>query len=951
MVYRSFALALLFAGASDAQLPVLNWSARLGPDSRGTRLLADDGSIFSVGNSLNGINLSKLSVDGSTVSCLLSIGTARARATALALGSGNQVWIAGLTNSQDFPFGNSDGSTSSLTRDRAFLIQINPCSKVVSTSITLPEPNHTVAIVVGPDSSVYVATATPKNQVSGQIYRFAPNTLTPEATLIVPAWPIKLAYSGKGALIMIGFSPSRLACLASYSPNLDRANFEVSFGHPGPTLASALALQPDGSVWVATQEGTATNPASDVHFSPEAPPGAIPSMNGGQAMLRRYSADGQVERIVPLEVPELNQSYYPQPTSLLWGPDRRLWCAIFEIRPYPRGAGWPPASNIEGTRLRSLDPDGNLLDEEMFLPDSFSVTGVDRAGNFIVSGPPALPATPGAYTTTSESSFNTLSFSLSASKSAPVLRSTRPILYLDEFILNRESFFSSLPATGLSSSSSAALPFLATLLPIDASRDGSQLDFGSATIPTSLTLRRSPFSSPQAVVILAQGAQGTLVLPVAERRHEVAWRVRTDSPLSLPAMSSDAFTTRLTVAVEEAPDQGFRPSVPFTIQSEAPWLKLDRNEGTTPAEFLATIDPTGLVTGTHDARLRLRRQDSTAGDASVESRIRLSVGPLLSSSSDPPDSYYVSRLAPHRHWVRFRSSGAPISLRLVKNVATPWMTIAPSSGETPLDIEVTIDPSGFSLDKDYLSGFSVLTASNSGYSHTLAYRALADTRILPGNLDFRADQAPGSRLEFDIGRARCDAAPMTSTPWPTTLGSCTVAINGRALPLGRVVETTLPPNRYGFFAPRYSLLVHLPYDLPLGPITMELTDKSGNQSTFKLRILNLFPVVESVIGAEKTSPYIRRAGETIVVRLSGLGQYAQVPPWGDVASGSIVPNFKPKVYVGGRSAEILSFELSRSEVGIAELVFRVPDLPPDSYRAVLLINETNLTLVNVRVPD
>ena len=69
----------------------------------------------------------------------------------------------------------------------------------------------------------------------------------------------------------------------------------------------------------------------------------------------------------------------------------------------------------------------------------------------------------------------------------------------------------------------------------------------------------------------------------------------------------------------------------------------------------------------------------------------------------------------------------------------------------------------------------------------------------------------------------------------------------------------------------------------------------------------------------------------MVVKMSGLGVTATSVPLGDVARESVAPVVPIEAFVGGRKARMLSVELSRTEVGVFEVRFEVPQIAPDLH--------------------
>jgi len=98
-------------------------------------------------------------------------------------------------------------------------------------------------------------------------------------------------------------------------------------------------------------------------------------------------------------------------------------------------------------------------------------------------------------------------------------------------------------------------------------------------------------------------------------------------------------------------------------------------------------------------------------------------------------------------------------------------------------------------------------------------------------------------------------------------------------------------------------------------------------------------------------PEEKLAGEEVTLSLSGLGHLDGPAPWGDVASTDLTSNVPMQVFVGGRAAETRGVRLSRTEVGIVELRFAVPDLGPDSHSINLRIAGMDYPAGAVLIPQ
>ncbi len=88
-------------------------------------------------------------------------------------------------------------------------------------------------------------------------------------------------------------------------------------------------------------------------------------------------------------------------------------------------------------------------------------------------------------------------------------------------------------------------------------------------------------------------------------------------------------------------------------------------------------------------------------------------------------------------------------------------------------------------------------------------------------------------------------------------------------------------------------------------------------------------------------PTVPTAG---LVRLQGYGATDIPAPWGNVPDGPIHPLARIEAYVGGRTARVISAELSRTEVGVCEVQIEVPSIAPDYYPMNIRVDGEDISI-------
>jgi uncharacterized protein (TIGR03437 family) len=290
--------------------------------------------------------------------------------------------------------------------------------------------------------------------------------------------------------------------------------------------------------------------------------------------------------------------------------------------------------------------------------------------------------------------------------------------------------------------------------------------------------------------------------------------------------------------------------------------------------------------------------------------------------------------SPFNHTIQIRSTGEPMNFTI--NPPQGSFTIAPLSGTTPAEISVVFDPKGFVVgDRPHFQTAIRSDDLLSGLGFT--YRIVpSDPVVLPDRVS--GFGAPGKLIYYDAGGAsRCDTAAPVTPPWPTVLGGCSLRLNGQPLPLKFVGEGLQPGNPGWLSALAYSFRTQLPYGIE-GSLRLEFEDKNGKITSFPL--LPIEPIAPELLGIDGSRPSelpVRKPGDSIVLLMTGLGATDTPAPLGDVPTMAIRPLVSLEAYVGGRSARVLSAELSSTDPGVVAVTLETPNIAPDRHPIVLRI--------------
>jgi uncharacterized protein (TIGR03437 family) len=220
-----------------------------------------------------------------------------------------------------------------------------------------------------------------------------------------------------------------------------------------------------------------------------------------------------------------------------------------------------------------------------------------------------------------------------------------------------------------------------------------------------------------------------------------------------------------------------------------------------------------------------------------------------------------------------------------------FLDFSPPQGQTPQDLTLTFTPAGILLNQTVNATFRIAIPSGS-YIVTILYFVAPPVVLIPDTVS--QTLAPGGLFTWTANTSRCDAADTQPPPWPLTLGSCTIRVNGSPVPIGSITSTSLSQS----FEPVYSIMAQMPYDVPLGSVTLEIEDKNGRQGRLPVNVRAVLP---AWIGLRFVPAPSRKPYDPLTLNFTGLGATDVPAPLGDLASSVIQPLASLEAFVGGRS--------------------------------------------------
>jgi len=441
-----------------------------------------------------------------------------------------------------------------------------------------------------------------------------------------------------------------------------------------------------------------------------------------------------------------------------------------------------------------------------------------------------------------------------------------------------------------------------------------------------------PESTPSFVSVLssifvaAKGLRGGLKeIPVRVQRPNTQWQFEPTPALEIPAGSSEPVSHTILFGARA---DGEPISVPFELESRRSWLTIENPTGLTPASVAIRLDPTQMTSGRNTADLMLR---GLSRDTPIF--LSFNIGPSLSSiGGNLPDIFLPVGSDPVPFPVQITSTVEPVDFR-IRTDGAPWLQAIPASGRTPAEISLYIDPSKIETGKLSRSTYFIESSRAPALGSTVT-AAVFEPATFP--MRQSVSGTPGGIVKA-LAAFDCESRSF-DPPWPLETDGWVVRIEGRSLPIGAMRRTPLT------FPPRFVAGCEISFQLPpeISGDWEAIAEGPGGATrgiwegkTVALRRMFLDeakrPVVAHEDGTAVSLSSPARTGELLTVRVGGYGRTIPEAPWGDVAHQPIRPAGAVYAYVGGRTAAIVSAELSAVEVAVMEVRLRVPEIAPDVH--------------------
>jgi uncharacterized protein (TIGR03437 family) len=294
---------------------------------------------------------------------------------------------------------------------------------------------------------------------------------------------------------------------------------------------------------------------------------------------------------------------------------------------------------------------------------------------------------------------------------------------------------------------------------------------------------------------LAIGPDGTIYIADAGNNRiravlpsNAALSISTNQ-LSFSATSGGSATPEQKVSLTASLSGVAFNGLPFTASSDAPWLVITPNTGTTPASIGVSVDPGGLAVGNSQAVIRI------SAPGANPSQIAINVSTNVTPATPPKLAVDSNQLA----FSAQAGSGATLRVVSVSNLgggvlnvsatATTarggnWLTVSPGSGPAnpgaPLSLAVTANPANLTVGT--YTGKLVITSEQNQAEVSVSLVVVAPQAVMvisQSGLTFTGVAQGGAPLlqSFGILNSGSGSMPWTATASTLSGGSNWLSIS------------------------------------------------------------------------------------------------------------------------------------------------------------------------------
>jgi uncharacterized protein (TIGR03437 family) len=433
---------------------------------------------------------------------------------------------------------------------------------------------------------------------------------------------------------------------------------------------------------------------------------------------------------------------------------------------------------------------------------------------------------------------------------------------------------------------------------------------GPLTVSVANTSQLNPGAYSGTITLTSPTLAGSLQIPVTLTVSQVSLNV---SPLSvavtLPSSGQTISQQQLRFTTLGAP-------VNFTaaVASGAPWLTVTPNSGTSPATLMAVINSSGLTAGLYNGSIVVTTAygNLTVSVAlTVVSSDQLTASPASLSLTASADGTAVTQS------LAVVATGAAAQVTFTASTANgTWLSVAPSSGTTPVTATVSANPSALAAGT-YAGSITVASPGSGIASMTVPVTLTVTT---PSAIPQMA--AVTNAASFVPG-------PVAPGELITIFGSGIgpVALAASSVSSSGVVEDMVADTQVLFdgnpapiiYTSTVQVAVIVPYEVASDASTiLQIVYKGVKSNQVNLRVVSASPAMFTLNtmgqgaildqdGTVNSATDGASAGSIVSIYATGAGQTSPSGVDGKIAvAGSLaMPVLPVTVSIGGEQAEVL----------------------------------------------
>ncbi|HZO52661.1 MAG TPA: hypothetical protein VFB63_08090 [Bryobacteraceae bacterium] len=364
------------------------------------------------------------------------------------------------------------------------------------------------------------------------------------------------------------------------------------------------------------------------------------------------------------------------------------------------------------------------------------------------------------------------------------------------------------------------------------------------------------------------------------------------------------------------------------------WLSATPSSSTSPAALLVTADPGTLVAGEYNGTIGIAVPGAAVPQLTLPVTLTVSANPLMRISRNRLGFVHqTGQTPPAAKPISVTSTGAAIPFTVTTNVASggSWLGVSAASGTTPLDLPITVNPTG--LSPGLYSGTVTITPTGQGG----AARTVEVTLQVSDNVLLNVPDTP-LRFSFGTGGQQPPDQTLSVTATSGTLSytvSPTTMSGGAWLIAGPLSGSTGQPVTVGintnFSGGTFTGLLAINSSAGNSPIYVPVLYNGNNTSTLQ--------VAPNSLKFTQTSGTNPPAAQTLTVSSTGTrldftttvqtlngGDWLASTPSGGLTPGTLTVSIKTNTLTAGTYTGTIT--VTSSALGAQQVIPITLEVPP-----------------------